>query len=263
MKAVILAGGLGTRMGNGTSFRPKPMLEVGGLPLLYHLMALCAAQGIEEFIVALGYKAAVVKDYFLHFNAIQHDITVNLGSGDVEYHRRASHGWKVHLIDTGLETMTGGRIRRVASWLKGENDFLLTYGDGLSNVDLRALVRFHRSHGRMATVTAVRMPERFGRLVLDGEQVVAFTEKPERSSTWINGGFFVLNTAVIDLIEGDSTIWERDPVEKLAASGDLMAYRHDEFWCGMDTPNDLAYLESLWREGRAPWAPENLKKATA
>lgn len=263
MKAVILAGGLGTRMGNGTSSRPKPMLEVGGLPLLYHLMALCAAQGIEEFIVALGYKAAVIKDYFLHFNEIQHDITVDLGTGGVQYHRRAAHGWKVHLVDTGLETMTGGRIRRVASWLEGESDFLLTYGDGLSNVNLRALVDFHRSHGRMATVTAVRMPERFGRLVLDGEQVVAFAEKPERSSTWINGGFFVLNTAVIGLIEGDSTIWERDPVEKLAASGDLMAYRHDDFWSGMDTPNDLAYLESLWREGRAPWAPENLKKATA
>jgi len=260
MKAVILAGGLGTRMGSETSHRPKPMVEVGGIPLLYHLMAMCAAQGVDEFIVALGYKAAVVKDYFLHFNAIQHDITVDLASGDVQYHRQPTQGWKVHLIDTGLETMTGGRIRRLAPRLAGESHFLMTYGDGLANVDLNALEAFHISHGRPATVTAVPMPERFGRLVLDGDQVLAFAEKPKRSATWINGGFFILNSCVLDLIKDDETVWEREPVERLSASGDLMAYRHDDFWSGMDTPNDLAYLECLWRDGTAPWAPKNLKR---
>jgi glucose-1-phosphate cytidylyltransferase len=262
MKAVILAGGLGTRMGSETSLRPKPMLEVGGIPLISHLMALCAAQNVSEFIVALGYKASIVKEYFLHFNAIQHDISVDLASGDVQYHRQAAENWKVHLVDTGLETMTGGRIRRLARFLEDDPYFLVTYGDGLANIDLAALERFHVEHGRPATVTAVRMPERFGRLVLDGEQVVAFAEKPERSATWINGGFFILDRRCIDLIAGDSTVWEREPVERLAASGDLMAYRHDDFWCGMDTPNDLSYLENLWREGNAPWAPANLKKAS-
>jgi glucose-1-phosphate cytidylyltransferase len=263
MKAVILAGGLGTRMGSETDHRPKPMLEVGGFPLLFHLMAMCAAQGVNEFVVALGYKAAVIKDYFLHFNAIQHDITVDLASGEVQYHRQPAQGWKVHLIDTGIETMTGGRIRRLAPWLAGESHFLMTYGDGLANIDLAALEGFHKSHGRLATVTAVRMPERFGRLVLDGDQVMAFAEKPERSATWINGGFFILNSRVLDLIEGDGTVWERDPVENLASSGELMAYRHDDFWSGMDTPSDLIYLESLWRDGTAPWAPDNLKKVSA
>jgi glucose-1-phosphate cytidylyltransferase len=263
MKAVILAGGLGTRMGSETNHRPKPMVEVGGIPLIYHLMAMCAAQGVDEFVVALGYKAAAIKDYFLHFNAIQHDITVDLASGAVDFHRQPTQGWKVHLIDTGLETMTGGRIRRLAPWLAGESHFLMTYGDGLANVDLRALESFHLAHGRPATVTAVRMPERFGRLVLDGEQVIAFAEKPERSATWISGGFFVLDSSVLNLIEGDDTVWERGPVERLAASGDLMAYRHEDFWCGMDTPNDQAFLENLWREGSAPWAPANLKKANA
>jgi glucose-1-phosphate cytidylyltransferase len=260
MKAVILAGGFGTRMGLETNSRPKPMLEVGGIPLLSHLMSMCAEQGVSEFVVALGYKAAVVKDYFLHFNAIQHDVSIDLGSGDIQYHRQLATGWKVHLIDTGIDTMTGGRIRRLAGWLKGERYFLVTYSDGLANIDLRALEEFHVRHGKLATVTAVRMPERFGRLVLDGEQVLAFAEKPERSSSWINAGFFILDSRCLDLIEGDSTVWERDPVEKLAATGDLMAYRHDDFWCGMDTPSDLVYLESLWREGRAPWAPANLRK---
>lgn len=263
MKAVILAGGLGTRMGAETSLRPKPMLEIGGIPLLSHLMTLCAAQGVNEFFVALGHRAAVIKEYFLHFNAIRHDISVDLSTGDVKYHRQAAEDWRVHLIDTGAETMTGGRIRRLARFLADEPYFLLTYGDGLSNVDLAALERFHLQHERLATVTAVRMPERFGRLVLDGEQVVAFAEKPERSSTWINGGFFILDRRCLDLIPDDSTVWEREPVERLAASGDLMAYRHDDFWCGMDTPNDLAYLEKLWRDGSAPWIPANLKKVPA
>lgn len=260
MKAVILAGGSGTRMGAETNLRPKPMLEVGGRPLLYHLMALCAAQGVSEFIVALGYKAAVVKEYFLHFNAIQHDLTIDLASGDVQYHRQTCQGWKVHLVDTGLETMTGGRIRRVAGYLAEDPYFLLTYGDGLADVDLAALERFHLAHGRLATVTAVRMPERFGRLELEGDRVLAFTEKPERGSAWINGGFFILDRRCMEIIGEDSTVWEREPVERLAAAGQLMAYRHEGFWCGVDTPNDLAYLERLWSEGRAPWAHGKFNK---
>ncbi len=263
MKAVILAGGLGTRMGVGTNNRPKPMLEVGGIPILHHLMAMCAAQGIDEFIVALGYKAAVVKEYFLHFNSTQNDFTVDLSSGEVQYHRQFAPGWKVHLVDTGLDTQTGGRLRRLSSWLDGESHFLLTYGDGLANVDLHALERFHLDHGRLATITAVRMPERFGRLLIDGDQVKSFVEKAKHSSTWINGGFFVLSSRVLDLIEDDSTVWERGPVDNLAASGNLMAYHHDDFWCGMDTPSELTYLENLWREGRAPWAPENIRKVIA
>jgi glucose-1-phosphate cytidylyltransferase len=261
MKAVILAGGLGTRMGNDTMHLPKPMLEVGGLPLLYHLMALCAAQGIEEFVVALGYKAAVVKDYFLRLNATQNDFSVDFSSGQVEYHGKQALDWKVHFVDTGLNTNTGGRMLRVAPWVDGENPFLMTYGDGLANIDLSALKRFHFAHGRLATITAVRMPERFGRLDLDGDQVISFAEKPKCSSSWINGGFFVLHPRVLRLIDDDTTVWERGPLERLAESGELMAYRHDDFWCGMDTPSELNYLESLWRSGSAPWLPGNLKKA--
>jgi len=249
MKAVILAGGQGTRMGSVTGDCPKPMVEVGGRPLLWHLMGLCSAQGVvSEFIVALGYKGAVIKDYFLSYPAC--DVSIDLRSGEAHIHTQQSPGWRIHLVNTGLTTNTGGRLKRLASWLRSERHFLMTYGDGLANIDLRALEQHHISHGRLATVTAVRVPERFGRLVLDGDRVTKFREKPDH---WINGGFFILSSKVLDYIDDDTTIWEHEPLERLCAEGQLMAYKHEGFWNGMDTPADLAYLESVWRNGRAPW----------
>jgi glucose-1-phosphate cytidylyltransferase len=249
MKAVILAGGQGTRM--GPTDCPKPMIEVGGRPLLWHLMQLCSAQGvISEFILALGYKGAVIKDYFLKYPAVANDVSIDLGSGESHIHSQQSPGWRVHLINTGLTTNTGGRLKRLAPWLRDERHFLMTYGDGLANVDLRALEQHHISHGRLATVTAVRVPERFGRLVLNGDSVTKFQEKP---NSWINGGFFILSPKVLDYIDDDETIWEREPLERLCAEGQLTAFRHEGFWNGMDTPADLAYLQSVWHDGRAPW----------
>ena len=253
MKAVILAGGLGTRMGSETADRPKPMVEVGGYPILWHLMRLCAAQGVNEFIVALGYKGFMIKDYFLRYLTLQHDLSLHLGTGELEIHRQSCPDWKVHLVDTGRDTMTGGRLKRLATWLAGESHFLLAYGDGLANVDLAALERYHLQHGRLATLTAVRVPERFGRLTLNGGTVTEFQEKPDDSGSWINGGFFVLSPRVLDYLENDETAWEREPLERLSAEGQLMAYRHEGFWSGMDTPSDLAFLESVWQGGNAPW----------
>ena len=256
MKAVILAGGLGTRMGSQTVERPKPMVEVGGHPLLWHLMRLCAAQGVCEFLVALGYKGSMIKDYFLRFEALQHDLSIDLASGAVDVHRRRTPEWRVHLIDTGQATMTGGRLKRLAAWLQDEPHFLMTYGDGLADVDLQALERYHESHGRLATVTAVRVPARFGQMKLNGEAVREFREKPEDSGSWINGGFFILSPKVLDYVAGDETVWEHEPMQRLSTEGQLMAFRHEGFWSGMDTPSDLAYLESVWREGSAPWMRE-------
>ncbi|MFM7583973.1 MAG: glucose-1-phosphate cytidylyltransferase [Caldilinea sp.] len=252
MKVVILAGGLGTRLAEETSVRPKPMVEIGGRPILTHIMRWYAHFGYNEFIIALGYKGEQIKQYFLNYYALNSDITVELRSGNVTVHDNAADDWVVHLVDTGAETMTGGRVRRLRRWLT-DDTFMLTYGDGLSNVDLTALVAFHRQHGGLATVTAVRPPARFGELEFAGDRVTRFTEKPQTGEGWINGGFFVLNRAVLDYIGGDQTMWEVEPLHQLAKQGDLMAYRHTGYWQPMDTLREKQQLQELWQSGRAPW----------
>ena len=253
MKAVILAGGLGSRMGLQTKNRPKPMVEVGGRPLLWHLMQLCSAQGVSDFIIALGHKGDRIKDYFLRYRAFQGDFSIDLRSEKIEFHCQEMPDWHLHLVDTGLGTMTGGRLKRLHSWLREERHFLMTYGDGLADIDLRALEQFHVQHGRLATITAVRIPERFGRLSLRGDTVMMFEEKPDNDRPWINGGFFVLSPKVLDYIEDDAMVWEREPLQRLCAEGQLRAFRHEGFWSGLDTPNDVSYLETLWSSGQAPW----------
>lgn len=253
MKVVILAGGLGTRLTEETETRPKPMVEIGGRPILWHIMKHYAHFGFKEFVIALGYKGDVIKRYFLDYAKLQSNFTVNLTSGDVMRRGGQLEDWTVHLIDTGGSTNTGGRLKRLASVL-GRETFMATYGDGVSNVDLNALAQFHRRHGKLATITAVRPPARFGGLVFDGERITEFTEKPQVGEGWINGGFFVLEPAILDYITDDRTIWEREPMEQLAVEGQLMAYRHEAFWQCMDTLRDLRLLESLWTSEKAPWA---------
>jgi glucose-1-phosphate cytidylyltransferase len=252
MKAVILAGGLGSRLSEETIVKPKPMVEVGGRPILWHIMNIYSAGGVQEFVVALGYKAELIKSYFLNFYAINNDLTVDLGSGRTTIHDGAQPNWKVHLVDTGLHTQTGGRLRRLRPWLSTDQTFMFTYGDGVADIDIQDLLRFHRSHGKLATVTTVHSPERFGRLAFEGNSVTSFREKPQ-AAEWINGGYFVLEREAIDYIAGDDTIWERDPLEQLAADGQLMAYRHAGFWSCMDTLKEKNYLEELWSRGNAPW----------
>src|SRR5262245_4198924 len=253
MKAVILAGGLGSRLAEETVARPKPMIEIGGKPILWHIMNIFACHGITEFIVALGYRAEVVKEYFLNFYALNNDLTLDLATGGTRIHDGRQPRWKVHLVDTGLNTQTGGRVKRLERWLENDSTFMLTYGDGVSDVDIHALMRFHRAHGKLATVTAVRPPARFGGLAFDGTRVAEFTEKPQVGEGWINGGFFVLEREAIRYIDGDETLWERDPLERLAADGQLHAYMHDGFWQPMDTLRDRKLLEELWAGGAAPW----------
>ena len=252
MRTVILAGGLGTRLAEETEARPKPMVEIGGRPILWHIMRHYAAHWFTEFVVALGYKSEVVKRYFLDYSTLTGSLSVNLARGDVSRHDSPGEAWIVHLIDTGLATNTGGRVRRVADWVRG-GTFMLTYGDGVSDVNLQELVRFHRGHGKLATVTAVRPPARFGGLEFDGDLVSAFTEKPQTGEGWINGGFFVFEPAVFDWLRDDATILEREPLERLAAQGELMAYLHPGFWQPMDTLRDKQVLEALWASGEAPW----------
>jgi glucose-1-phosphate cytidylyltransferase len=252
MKTIILAGGAGTRLSEETGVKPKPMLEIGEHPVLWHIMQMYAFYGFSEFLVALGYKGEVIKDYFLNFYARNADITVRLGEGKNEIRSASPPDWTIHLVDTGLTTQTGGRMRRLSSWL-GNETFLMTYGDGVADVDLKALVAFHRSHGKLATITAVRPPARFGALVLESDRVAAFAEKPQVGEGWINGGFFVLEPEVLDLIGGDDTLWEMDPLNTLAARGELMAFRHDGFWQPMDTLREKRLLEELWQSGKAPW----------
>ncbi|MEP6691750.1 MAG: glucose-1-phosphate cytidylyltransferase [Gemmatimonadaceae bacterium] len=253
MKTVILAGGLGTRLSEETALKPKPMVEVGGRPMLWHIMSGFAAHGFREFVVALGYKAEVVRSYFLNYHAISRNLSVCLGDGTVSTHGEPVDDWTLHLIDTGVATQTGGRLKRLKEWV-GDERFMLTYGDGVCDVDLRKLVSFHEAHGKLATVTAVRPPARFGGLRLDdGGAVLEFEEKPQIGEGWVNGGFFVLEPEVLDFIEGDDTLWERGPLEALAAKGELRAYRHEGFWQCMDTVRDLQLLETLWADGRAPW----------
>ena len=253
MKTIILAGGLGTRLSEETVIKPKPMVEVGGHPMLWHIMNIYAAHGFTEFLVALGYRGEVIKDYFLNFQARNANLTVDLRKGAVEVHKGQGLDWRVHLVDTGTETQTGGRVKRLGAWLDEDDTFMLTYGDGVGNVDLKALVAFHKSHGKLATVTAVRPPARFGGLALEGDRVSRFAEKTQAGEGWINGGFFVLDRRVLDYIEGDATLWELGPLEQLASEGQLMAFKHPGFWQPMDTIREKQLLEKLWESGQAPW----------
>jgi glucose-1-phosphate cytidylyltransferase len=250
---VILAGGFGTRLSEETAVRPKPMVEIGGKPILWHIMKTFDTYGVNEFIIGLGYKGDVIKDYFLNFYAINNDISVDLATGATVIHDGNQPRWKVHLVDTGLNTQTGGRLRRLRKWLDGDSVFFFTYGDGVADVDLKALLRFHESHGRLASVTTVRSPARFGRIVFEGDRVTEFFEKPEAGEGWINGGFFALDARAIDYIDGDDSVWERDAVERMALDGQLMGYRHYGFWSCMDTLKEKNFLEDLWQSGRAPW----------
>lgn len=252
MKVVILAGGLGTRLSEETQSKPKPMVEIGGYPILWHIMHIYAAQGFKEFVVALGYRGDVIKDYFRNYHFRSRSMTVHLGSGDVNLHDGPCEDWLVHLLDTGLHTETGGRIQRAAKFI-GREPFMLTYGDGVADIDIRDLLAYHRQNGKLTTVTAVRPTARFGSLEFDGNQVIRFAEKAQAQEGWINGGFFVLEPGAIDFIAGDTTIWERDPLENLSAAGQLAAYRHAGFWQCMDTMRDVRLLESLWSSNNAPW----------
>ena len=252
MRTVILAGGLGTRLAEETDLTPKPMVEIGGSPILWHIMKIYSSHGFSDFVIALGYRPEVVKNYFLNYYHLRNDFTIDVGGGKVDVHDGGHEDWKIHLVDTGVATQTGGRIKRLEPWLR-DGTFMLTYGDGVADVRCRELVDFHRAHGRLATVTAVRPPARFGGLVFDGDRVTEFTEKPQIGEGWINGGFFVLEPAVLDYIDGDETIWEREPLERLAEDGELMAFRHDGFWQPMDTLRDVRLLESLWQSGDVPW----------
>ncbi len=252
MKAVILAGGIGSRLAEETVARPKPMVEVGGRPILWHIMKIFSHHGINEFVVCLGYKGYLVKEYFANYMLHMSDVTLDLGTNQMEVHHRQVEPWKITLVNTGETSQTGGRLRRVRSYL-GDEPVCMTYGDGVGNIDVSALIQFHRSHGRLATVTATLPPGRFGVLDVSGDQVKRIKEKPRGEGGWINGGYFVLNPKALDLIEGDNTIWEAGPLETLAASDQLRAWRHDGFWQPMDTLRDKNYLEELWAGGRAPW----------
>ncbi len=253
MKAVILAGGFGSRLQEETVVRPKPMVEIGGKPMLWHIMNIYSAHGVDEFIIALGYKGEVIKEYFRNFYAFNNDISVDLSCGEIKVHDGNQPAWKLHLVDTGHRTNTGGRIRCLKPWLGDDETFLLTYGDGVADINIEEQLRFHQSHGKLATITIVRPPARFGGVALESDRVLQFNEKPQTGEGWINGGFFVLNRKVIDWIEGDDTVWEGKPLECLAREGELMAYRHAGFWQPMDTLREKHLLERLWESGEAPW----------
>ncbi len=254
MKVAILAGGVGTRLVEETEVKPKPMVAIGGRPILWHIMMYYAHYGHQDFYVALGYKGEVIKRYMTDYSTLHGDLTVNFCTGEITHHNNgvAQFPWKVSLVETGEATLTGGRIKRLAPYL-GNETFMLTWGDGVSDVNLDDLLAFHRTHGKLATLTAVRPPARFGHLDLHGDRVATFTEKPQTSEGWINGAFFVLEPGVFDYIDGDMTQWEREPLERLARDGQLMAYKHNSFWQCMDTLRDKKLLETLWENGKAPW----------
>ncbi|MET0288756.1 MAG: glucose-1-phosphate cytidylyltransferase [Pseudoxanthomonas sp.] len=253
MKAVILAGGLGTRISEETSIRPKPMVEIGGRPILWHIMKIYAHHGIDEFVVCLGYRGEVIKDFFINYHARTSDVTCDLGSNTTTFHTSRAEPWKVTLVDTGADTMTGGRIKRIAPYVANDEAFCLTYGDGVSDIDITASIDLHRKEGRLATVTAVQPPGRFGALRTDGDHVTGFREKPADGDGLINGGFFVLSPQAIDTIKGDDTVWENSPLEALVDRDELSVYRHEGFWQPMDTLRDKNYLEGLWSSNKAPW----------
>jgi glucose-1-phosphate cytidylyltransferase len=252
MKVIILAGGLGTRLQEETSIKPKPMVEIGGQPIIWHIMKTFSKYGHEDFAIAMGYKAEVIRSYFLNYYHHHCDMTVHLKNGRVDVVDGDHENWNIFLADTGLNTMTGGRIRRLAAWTDRQT-FVMTYGDGVSDINIDNLLRFHRKHGKLVTITAVRPPSRFGGINISDEQVLTFDEKPQIGEGWINGGFFVLEPQIFDYLEGDETIFEKSPLEKLAKDGQLMAYKHEGFWQCMDTVRELQLLERLWSSGEAPW----------
>ena len=253
MKAVILAGGLGSRISEESQLRPKPMIEIGGKPILWHIMKGYAAHGVNEFVICCGYKGYVIKEYFANFFLHNSDVTFDMANNRIEVHEKNPEPWRVTLVDTGEDTMTGGRLKRVSDYLKDEEAFCFTYGDGVADVDIAASIAFHRAHGRLATVTAVLPPGRFGSLARDGDAVRGFIEKPQGDGGWINGGFFVLSPKVIDFIAGDSTSWELEPMATLAAGDQLRAFEHSGFWQPMDTLREKALLTECWDSGKAPW----------
>ena len=253
MKAVILAGGLGTRLSEETTVKPKPMVEIGGKPILWHIMKSYSAHGINEFIICCGYKGYMIKEFFANYFLHTSDVTFDMQANTTEVHARNGEPWRVTLVDTGEASMTGGRLRRVAPFLAGEDAFCFTYGDGVSDIDIGASIAFHRAHGKLATMTAVQPPGRFGAIDIEGQRIVRFREKPQGDGNWINGGFFVLSPKVIDYIDGDASFWEREPMENLARDRQMDAYLHPGFWQPMDTLRDKVYLEELWQGAKAPW----------
>lgn len=253
MKAVILAGGLGTRISEETHLKPKPMIEIGGKPILWHVMKIYSAHGIHDFVICCGYKGYLIKEYFANYFLHMSDVTFDMAKNDMQVHQRHAEPWRVTLVDTGDDTKTGGRLRRVADYVKGEDAFCFTYGDGVGDVDVTRAIAFHKEQGKLATLTATQPPGRFGSLHLDGNRVTTFVEKPEGDGGWINGGFFVLSPKVLDYITGDETLWEREPMERLAREGQMSAYFHHGFWQPMDTLRDKTHLEDLWSSGKAPW----------
>jgi glucose-1-phosphate cytidylyltransferase len=253
MKAVILAGGLGTRISEETHLKPKPMIEIGGKPILWHILKLYSAKGVNDFVICCGYRGYVIKEYFANYFLHMSDVTFDMQTNRMEVHEKKAEPWKVTLVDTGDDTLTGGRLKRVAKHVQDEEAFCFTYGDGLADVDIGKLIAFHKSHGKKATVTAVQPPGRYGAIEKSGDQVTGFIEKPRGDGGLINGGFFVLSPKCIDLIDGDETSWEAQPLTKLASNGEMMAFEHHGFWQPMDTLRDKTYLEQLWDSGRAPW----------
>lgn len=253
MKVVILCGGMGTRISEETQIRPKPMVEIGGVPILWHIMKIYGDYGIKDFILGLGYKGEMIKQYFINHHALASDVTVYLKNGKIDYANPAVEDWKVAMVDTGRSSMTGGRLRRLEKLIKPYGTFFLTYGDGLSDINITSLLAFHREHKKMATVMAVRPAARFGNLVLDGNRVTEFKEKPQTGEGWINGGFFIFESAIFDYLENDLTVLEEGPLERLASENQLMAYKHDGFWQCMDTLRDRNMLEALWSSEKAPW----------
>ena len=248
---MILAGGRGTRISEESAARPKPMIEIGGMPILWHILKIYSSHGINEFVICCGYKGYMIKEYFANYFLHMSDITIDISHNSIEVHHKNAEPWKITLVDTGEETQTGGRLKRVAEYLN--DDFCMTYGDGVGSIDITALIAFHRDHGKLATMTAVQPPGRFGALEIVGNDVKSFLEKPQGDGSWINGGFFVLNSQVLRLIDSDNTFWEREPLESLAKNGQLKAFFHDGFWRPMDTMRDKNVLEELWGEGKAPW----------